>query len=217
MREIYLDYAASTPVDPKVEAAMRPYFTKVYGNAQALHSFGQKASRAVFESRRKIAEAIGANYEEIVFTGSATEANNLAIRGLVKGVLAIKNFAKPIIITSAIEHESVLNTCKDLASQAETVIIPVNKESLIDLTKLEAAINDRIVLVSVMHANNETGAIQPIERIAEIIRRYRSKHKTNLPYFHVDAAQSFQYLNCSVGRLGVDLMTLSAHKIYGPK
>ncbi len=217
MKEIYLDHAASTPVDPKVLAAMGPYFTDIYGNAQALHRFGQKASRAVFESRQKIAKAIGADYEEIIFTGSATEANNLAIRGLVGGASVGRRSLKPRIIISAIEHESVLNTCADLKSEAETIIIPVDKEGVIDLVKLEAAINDRAVLVSVMHANNEIGVIQPIRQISEIIQRHRSKNKTSFPYFHTDAAQSFQYLDCNVQKLGVDLMTLSAHKIYGPK
>lgn len=218
MREIYLDHAASTPVDLRVETAMRPYFRDIYGNPSALHRFGQKASRAVFESRKIIASAIGANYEEIIFTGSATEANNLAIRGLVKGALVSRKFRKPRIVIFAIEHESVLNTCGDLVSQAETIFVPSDKNGFIDLNKLEAVLNDQTILVSVMHANNEIGTIQPIAAIAAVIRNWKLEIKNDLfPYFHTDAAQSFQYLDCDAQRLGVDLITLSAHKIYGPK
>ncbi len=128
--KIYLDYAASTPVDPRVVKAMQPYFTEIYGNPHALHSFGQEASRAVFESKRVIGQAIGADYKELVFTGSATEANNLAIRGVLK---VIKNqesrIKRPRIITTTIEHESVLETCRDLEKDGvEVIYIPVNRD-----------------------------------------------------------------------------------------
>lgn len=212
-----MDYAASTPVDPQVEAVMRPYFREIFGNPHALHRFGQRASRAVFESRKAIADSLGAHYEDIIFTGSATEANNLAIRGLVSGVLASRKFSKPRIITLAIEHESVLSVCKSLAPKVETVFIPVGEGGAVNLEKLKAALNEQTILVSIMHANNEIGTIQPISEIADLIRKHRASHKSTIPYFHTDAAQSFQYLDCKIKSLGVDLMTLSAHKIYGPK
>lgn len=242
--QIYLDYAASTPVDPRVQAAMSPYFNKIFANPHSLHRFGQEASRGVFSARQSIAKSIGADYKQIVFTGSATEANNLAIRGVVKSYkLKVKSSGKPRIITSTFEHESVLETCRDLERDGvEVVYLPVSRDGLVDLKKLKAALNDRTVLVSIMHANNEIGAIQPIAEIAKIIREFRKSKRASHPesagrrtkdlkrffvnaqndggvhpLFHTDAVQSFQYLDCNVDKLGVDLMTLSAHKIYGPK
>jgi len=244
---LYFDYAASTPVDPEVRAAMQPYFSKKFGNPGSLHSFGQEAIAAVDNSRETIAKAIGADFREIIFTGSATEANNLALRGALKGfrfqVLGFsdrknKNLTpntynlKPRIIVSAIEHESILETAKDLERDGvEVVYLPVDKNGLVGIKKLEDALNERTVLVSVMYANNEIGTIQPISAIAEIVREFRIKNlefrdKTPksyilnpnfYPLFHTDAVQAFQFLDCGVKKLGVDLMTLSAHKIYGPK
>lgn len=208
--QIYLDYAASTPVDHRVQAAMLPYFNKIFANPHSLHQFGQEASRGVFNARQTIAKSIGADYQQIVFTGSATEANNLAIRG------AVKRIKKPRIITTMIEHESILETCRDLERDgAEVIYLPVSRDGLVDLKKLEAALNDRTILVSVMHANNEIGVIQPIAEIAKIIKNFRNGRI--YPLFHTDAVQSFQYLDCNIDKLGVDLMTISAHKIYGPK
>lgn len=222
-KRVYLDYAASTPVDQAVELAMRPYFGKVYGNPHALHGFGQEASRAVFGARRKIAAALGADYREIIFTGSATEANNLALRGVVKSYkLKVKSSEKPRIITTTIEHESVLETCRDLEKDGvEVVYVPVGNDGIVDSWKIKTALNERTILVSIMHANNEVGTVQPIAEIASAISEYRS-NKTNksdrsYPFFHTDAVQSFQYLDCHPETLGVDLLTLSAHKIYGPK
>ncbi|MEK7641152.1 MAG: cysteine desulfurase family protein [Patescibacteria group bacterium] len=222
MRKVYLDHAASTPVDPKVESAIRPYFGKYFGNPHSMHQFGQATSRAVFESRRTLAEAVGASHEEIVFTGSATEANNLAIRGIWKGLKRDGGLKKPRIVTFSLEHESILNTCKDLADEGvETVIIPSDRQGLINMEKFKKALNADTILVSVMHANNEVGTIQPIAKIAEIIKRFKAALIPNgytlYPIFHTDAVQSFQYLDCDAAKLGVDLMTLSAHKIYGPK
>jgi cysteine desulfurase len=236
MRRIYLDYAASTPVDSRVEAAMKPYFGKIFGNPHSLHWFGQEASGAVFESRKKIADSIGADYKEIIFTGSATEANNLALRGAIKAYKSDKTTRtnRPRIITTTIEHESVLETCRDLSREGvEVIYIPVGKDGIVDPRKIKAALNERTVLVSIIHANNEVGTIQPISEIAKIIRNFRElrimnyeSRKTNsiihnslfiLPLLHTDAVQSFQYLDCKPAELGVDLMTISAHKIYGPK
>lgn len=236
MQRIYLDYAASTPVDAEVEAAMQPFFGAVYANPSSLHWFGQQASAAVFRSRETIARSLGCNYKEIVFTGSATEANNLALRGVVAAAMQkskIKNqnnggkFKVPRVITSVLEHESVLETCRALEREGvEVIYIPVNREGIVDLQKLKAALNDRTVLVSIMHANNEVGTIQPIAKIAEIVRDFRARpsrfkpstlNPQPYPLFHTDAAQSFQYLPCRVDELGVDLLTLSGQKMYGPK
>src|SRR3989338_8059530 len=252
MKSIYLDYAASTPIDPRVVAAMSPYFTEIFANPNSLHRFGQEASRAVFVSRQTIARSLGADYKEIIFTGSATEANNLALRGSIKAIQKIQIHSnnsngnsdilnRPRIIVSVIEHESVLETCRDLEKEGvEVIYISVNKEGIVDLKKLKSTLNDRTVLVSVMYANNEIGTIQPIDKITEIIRNFRESriknqesrkadskfkipacrqawHNSLFPLFHTDAVQAFQYLDCNVKNLGVDLMTLSAHKIYGPK
>ncbi|MBI4085393.1 MAG: cysteine desulfurase [Candidatus Liptonbacteria bacterium] len=255
---LYFDYAASTPVAPEAEKAMRPYFAEKYGNAGSLHYFGQEAIRALDESREAISKTIGAGFREVVFTGSATEANNLALRGAVKaaeiaflgtgGLLTpttsthlrsrragsfgdqtrrtSESFFKkrfPLrVIVSSIEHESVLETAHELEKDGvEVTFIPVSEEGLVDLKKLEESLNERTVLVSVMYANNEIGTIQPLFEIKKIINDFKKrKAETNssfYPLFHTDAVQAFQFFDCDVGRLGVDLMTLSAHKIYGPK
>lgn len=226
---IYLDYAATTPVDSAVLAVMKPYFNKRFGNASSLHSWGQEAMAALDEAREKITKAIGADFREIIFTGSATEANNLALRGVVKKYISenqpkISVNQRPRLIISAIEHESILENARDLEKDGvEVVYLPVDHEGIVDLKKLRAALNERTILVSIMYANNEIGTIEPIAKISSIINKFK-KPKTNYhlpsanyPLFHTDVAQAFQYLDCNVNKLGVDLMTLSAHKIYGPK
>jgi cysteine desulfurase len=220
---IYLDFAASTPVDPEVERAMSPHFTEKFGNPGSLHSFGQEAMAALDKSRETITKSIGADFREIIFTGSATEANNLALRGAV-GASTVK---RPRIIVSAIEHESVLETTRDLArGGVEVVYVPVDNCGVVSLEKLKSALNERTVLVSIMYANNEIGTIQPIAEIAEIVKDFHRRLSVGgqvsdvgavSPLLHTDAAQAFQFLDCNVRELGVDLMTLSAHKIYGPK
>ncbi len=267
MNKIYFDYAASTPVDPRVEAEMRPYFTMKFGNPGSLHSFGQEAIAAVDNSREIIAKAIGADFREIIFTGSATEANNLALRGIIKGFrqflrrTAVRSLQSafgglplsarggsesfysetaesfiPRIIASSIEHESVLETARDLEHEGvEVIYLPVNRKGIIDLKKLKSALNERTILVSVMYANNEIGTIQPIAEISKIVRDFRDElriknnesrknsspiiHNSSfiIPLLHTDAAQAFQFLDCGVDKLGADLMTISGHKIYGPK
>ncbi len=221
-QKIYLDYAATTPVDPVVLRAMRPYLSEKFGNAGSLHSFGQEAIAALDRSRETMAASINAGFREVIFTGSATEANNLAIRGIVKKFfISDRRSTKPRIIVSSIEHESVLETARDLESDGiEVVYLPVDETGVVDLKKLEASLNKDTVLVSVMYANNETGTIQPIQKIAEIIKTFKKEHfneETYYPLFHTDASQAFQFLNCTVADLGIDLMTLSSHKIYGPK
>jgi cysteine desulfurase len=229
MRRLYFDHAASTPVDPRVLHAMRPYFLREFGNPGSLHSFGQKAIAAVDASRDALGKLVGAkHFREIIFTSSATEANNLALRSAVE--LYKKNHpdvAHPRIIISSIEHESVLETAQALAQWGvEVVKLSVNKEGVVDIIALKEALNERTVVVSVMHVNNEVGTIQPLREIKFMIDEFRknSPHGDGAhasvaayPLFHTDAAQSFPYLYCDTALLGVDMMTLSAHKMNGPK
>lgn len=225
MGNIYLDYAATTPMDKEVLKAMTPYFSDKFGNPGSIHSFGQEAMAAIDESREKIAKAIGADFREVIFTGSATEANNLALRGVIRA--ATKTTKPPYrIIVSKIEHESILETCRDLErEEVEIIYLPVDKQGFVDLKKLKESLNERTILVSIMYANNEIGVVQNISAIAEIIEKFKKNlypqssilNSQSYPLLHTDAVQAFQFFNCNVNDLGVDLMTLSAHKIYGPK
>ncbi|MDI6717840.1 MAG: cysteine desulfurase family protein [Patescibacteria group bacterium] len=233
MNRIYFDNAATTPIDKEVKNIMEPYFNVKYGNPNSLHFFGQEAKKAIDESREKIAKSIGADFRNIIFTGSATEANNLAIRGIVQGIGCQISNIRPRIIVSAIEHESVLETAKELENEGiETVILPVDKNGFVNLKKLKEFLDEKTILVSIIYANNEIGAIQNIPAIKKIIEKFKIEKLKNLdkknlpilqsfnqqyPFLHTDAAQAFQFLDCNVKNLGVDLMTLSAHKIYGPK
>lgn len=231
MRKIYFDYAATTPLDPAVRRVMTPYFDIRFGNAGSLHSFGQAAMAAVDLGREKIARALNLDilkgFREIIFTGSATEANNLALRSAFK-LYQHKSVENPCLpagrsinqrprfIISAIEHESVLETARNLEKEGvELVVLPVDKKGIVNLGFLRKNLNDDTALVSVMFANNETGVVQPIAEISKIIKEFRGSKK--FPLFHSDAVQAFQYLDCSTEILGVDLLTLSAHKICGPK
>jgi cysteine desulfurase len=214
--KIYLDYAAATPVDPRVLRAMQPYFSKKFGNAGSLHSFGQEAIRALDAARETIAHCIGADFQEIIFTGSATEANNLILRGVMS------RLPKPRIIISSIEHESVLGTARSLKNDgADVICLPVDKTGLVDLKKLRASLNKNTILVSIMYANNEIGTVQPIVEVTKIVASFKNLRSSpsvlHPPFFHTDASQAFQFLRCDIRSLGVDFMTLSSHKIYGPK
>ncbi len=217
---IYLDYAASTPVDQDVVEAMKPYFTENFGNPSSTHYFGQKAQAAVDGARETIAGAIGAKFSEVIFTGSATEANNLVLRGAIKAYqrksVGISINQRPKIIISAIEHESVLDTARDLEMDGvEVIYLPVCKEGFVDIESLKRRLTKNTVLVSIIYASNEIGAIQPINAIGKIIKDFRGNNI--YPIFHTDAVQAFQFLDCDVNRLGVDSMALSSQKIYGPK
>lgn len=222
MRRLYFDHAASTPVDPRVLRAMRPYFSREFGNPGSLHSFGQKTIAAVDASREEIGKLIGAkHFREIIFTSGATEANNLALRGAVEfykknNATGADSSAQPRIIISSIEHESILETAQALEQNGvEVVMLPVNREGVINIVALKEALNDRTVVVSVMYVNNEIGTIQPLREIKFMIDGFRNG--AAYPLLHTDAAQSFPYLYCDVALLDVDMMTLSAHKMNGPK
>jgi cysteine desulfurase len=205
---------------------MRPYFSRVLGNPGSLHSFGQAAIAAVDAARESIGKLVGTkNFRDIIFTSGATEANNLALRGAVEFYKKHHpDVAHPRIIISSIEHESVFETAHVLEQcGVEVVRLPVNKEGVVDIVALKDALSDSTILVSVMHVNNETGTIQPLREIKFMIDAFRKEAAGErgapgaYPLFHTDAAQSFPYLYCDVELLGVDMMTLSAHKMHGPK
>jgi cysteine desulfurase len=216
MKRIYLDHAASTPLDPRVLSSMRPYFVNEYGNPGSLHSFGQKAMGTVDAAREIVAGALGVDFKNIVFTGSATEASNLFLRSAVSIFRKEHGDIVPRIIISEIEHESILETAKDLEKNgAELVVLPVNKKGAVDMGALSDALTENAAVVSIMYVNNETGVAQPISKISALIKEKRGPSK--YPLFHTDAAQAFQLFSCLPKDLGVDGMTISGHKIYGPK
>ncbi|MCD6215954.1 MAG: cysteine desulfurase NifS [Candidatus Aenigmarchaeota archaeon] len=207
MKKIYLDYAATTPVDKRVLEEMKPYFSEKYGNASSLHSLGTEAKRALEEAREKVASVIKANPKEIIFTSSGTESNNTALKGVA---FANRDKGKHII-TTPIEHDCVLNSARWLKKQGFDVdFIPVDKYGLVDLEKLEELIRKDTILISVMHANNEIGTIEPIKEIGKIAKEHDV-------YFHTDAAQSYGKIDIDVKKMNIDLITANAHKIYGPK
>lgn len=208
MRRVYVDYAATTPVDPRVFEAMKPFFMEYFGNASSVNSSGVKARQAVEDARAKIAAFMNADSpEELVFTGSATESNNFVL----KGHAFCSGKDKTHIAVSAIEHDCVLNAGKWLSEQGYCVdFIPVDKDGLVRMDVLEESIRNGASLVSIIHGNNEIGTIQPIEEIAALC------HKNNA-LFHTDAAQSFGKLPVDVRATGIDMMTINAHKLYGPK
>jgi cysteine desulfurase len=206
-KKIYLDYAATTPADPRVIKAILPYLSEKYGNTMSLHQFGQKARQALEKSRKQVADLMGAQPNEIVFTSSATESNNLAIKGIA---FANKNKGRHIIISS-IEHPCIVQSSKWLEKQDFKITqLKVDKYGLINPDQVKKAIKRDTILVSIMHANNEIGTIQPIAEIGKICR-------DKGVYFHTDAAQSFGKVSIDVNKMNVDLLTASSHKMYGPK
>ena len=207
-RPAYLDYNATTPIDPRVLDAMMPYLTVEFGNPSSSHTYGRSSALALHEAREHVAELIAARPDEIVFTGSGTEADNLAIRGVVLA----SGKARPHIVTQATEHPAVLAACEHLARfhHADITVLPVDDVGLVDPAAVAAAITPTTVLVTIMHANNETGTIQPITEIAHATRAAGV-------LLHCDAAQSLGKIDVDVAALGVDLLTIVGHKMYAPK
>ena len=232
-KRIYLDYAATTPLDPRVGKAMKPFFAREYGNPSSIHAEGVAAKKALDAARTTVARCLEAHPDEIVFTSGGTEANNLAIFGAATAVANTygrrylpRNVKPPHIVTTNIEHSSVLEPLRELERRgaAEVSYVPVESDGIVGAEKVIAAIRPNTVLVSVMYANNEIGTIQPIRKIGQLlsaVKGQRSKVKSSdeklYPIFHVDACQSPLYLRCLVNALGVDLLTLDGHKVHGPK
>ena len=207
MKRIYLDHAATTPTHPEVVEAMLPYFTDAFGNPSNPYSLGQEAKAAVEEARDKIAHLIGAQSEEIIFTSGGTEADNFAI----KGVAYARQHKGNHIITTSIEHHAVLEPCKFLERQGfKVTYLPVDKSGLVDPEEIKRAITNKTILISVMHANNEVGTIEPIVEIGKIAKEKEI-------YFHTDAVQTVGHIPMNVDEFEVDLLAMSAHKLYGPK
>lgn len=232
----YFDYAATTPLDPRVLRVMKPYFFQKFGNPGSIHEAGRKAKEAIEKAAAKIASILHCRPQEFIFTGSATEADNLAVFGIAKAN-AIRDFehssnnptsqavpneaSKTVrnkIIISAVEHKAILAPCQALAEEGfEIVKLKVDKNGLVDPNDVAKLLDSKTILVSIIYADNETGTIQPIKEIAKVIKKFRASHNSSLPYFHTDASQAAQYLDINVEKLGVDLMTVSSHKLYGPK
>lgn len=213
-QKIYLDYAATTPVDEEVFLAMKPYFNEKFGNASSIHQFGQETAQAVVEARHAVAEFLNCQPSEVIFTSGATEGNNAVIKSFGQKI----GGQKPHLIISSIEHDCILASSERLEKEglAEITKLPVDREGIVEIEELKKAVKENTVLVSIMYVNNEIGTIQPIEEIGKLIKEL-NKNRRNKIYFHTDAAQAVNYLNCDTQKLGVDFMTLSAHKIYGPK
>jgi len=213
--KIYFDHAATTPIDPEVKRAMLPYLDKKFGNPSSIfHYAGQEAYKAIESSRNKIAQFLNCQPEEIIFTSGGTESDNLALKGIFE---ALKNKGNHII-TSSIEHHAVLSTCEYLEKyhQAKITYLPVNRYGLVNLIDLEKAINSKTILISIMYANNEVGTIEPIAEIGRLLKDINLKRKNKI-FFHTDAVQAIGMLDCDVSKLGVDALSFSGHKIYGPK
>jgi cysteine desulfurase len=207
MKPIYLDYAATTPMHPEVLKVMQPYFTDIFGNPSSVYSYGLEAKAAIEKARMNIAEFIGARDEEIVFTGGGTEADNFAI----KGVAYANSFRGNHIITSAIEHHAVMETCLFLGkNRFEVTYLPVDEFGFVNPEDVRKAITSKTILISIMHANNEIGTIEPIVEIGGIAREAGV-------YFHTDAVQTLGHIPINVNELKVDLLAASAHKLNGPK
>lgn len=218
-KNIYLDYASTTPLDKNVLKEMLPYLEDKFGNPMSLHSFGREALEAVDKARETTAKFFNVSTIEIIFTSGATEANNLAIKGIVKSYWSRKN-KLPHIITSQFEHHCVLNTCQSLEKEklAEVSYIKIGKDGIINIEDILQEIKENTILVSIMYVNNEVGTVQPVLEIGDRLKKINSKRRESEKiYFHTDATQAVNYFGCDIKKLGADLLSMSAHKIYGPK
>lgn len=231
-KAIYFDHSATTPVDPGVLKAMLPYFSREFGNPSSVHGFGQRAAAAVERARLQAAAFLNAAPGEVVFTSGATEANNLALRGLVESLRRRQPERKLHLVTTVIEHDSILEPVAALErSGVEVTHLPVDGRGVIAIADLEKAIKDNTALVSLMYVNSEVGSVQPIKQAGKLIRKLNERRlkawnnakpaergdKPQPIYFHTDATQAANFFSCDVQALNLDLLSLSGHKVYGPK
>lgn len=216
---IYLDHAATTPLDPRVLEAMLPYLTEDFGNPSSFHTLGMRAKEAVSDARKSIANLIGAHEDEILFTAGGTESNNMALAGVIHAHRGAIKEGLPHVITTAIEHHAVLEPLLywQKQKQIDVTVLPVDRNGQVSVKDVEAALTPNTILVSIMMANNEIGTIQPIADIGRALLIWRKEQKTFYPFFHSDACQAAGSLEINVDKLHVDLLTINASKMYGPK
>ncbi len=210
---IYMDHAGTTPMDPRVLDAMMPYFSQEFGNPSSYHTIGQEAKHALDDSRDKVSRELGCRTSEVVFTSGGTESDNAALKGVSAALKETGNH----IITSSIEHHAILHTCQSLEDMGfEVTLLPVDNYGMVDPEEVSRAITERTIMVSIMYANNEIGTIEPIPEIARLVKE-RAANLERTIVMHTDAVQAAGFLDLNVRQLGVDLLSLSSHKLYGPK
>jgi cysteine desulfurase len=222
MKRVYLDYASTTPLDKKVLKAMKPYFKRSFFNPSAIYKEGVEIKKKINEAKASVAHILNAQASDIIFTASGTESINLAIRGMVEAYKKSYPEKTPHIITSVIEHSATLEVCRSLemGARAEVTYLPVDEDGKIKASDVEKALRDETILVTIIYANNEIGTIEPIKEIARRVKLWKLDKKRNAedyPFVHTDASQAVNYCILDREKLGVDLMTLDGHKIYGPK